>query len=29
MDFLGWYTTGDTPNESDIKVHKQVNEFDV
>ena len=24
MDFLGWYTTGDSPNESDIKVHKQV-----
>lgn len=24
LDFLGWYTTGDSPNESDIKVHKQV-----
>ncbi|XP_050389077.1 COP9 signalosome complex subunit 6 [Patella vulgata] len=24
MDFLGWYTTGDTVNEADIKVHKQV-----
>ena len=24
MDFLGWYTTGDVPNEADIKVHKQV-----
>ena len=25
MDFLGWYTTGDAPTESDIHVHKQVN----
>lgn len=24
MDFLGWYTTGDAPNESDIHVHKQM-----
>ncbi|XP_041366087.1 COP9 signalosome complex subunit 6-like [Gigantopelta aegis] len=24
MDFLGWYTTGDVPNESDIKVHQQI-----
>ncbi|XP_064614826.1 COP9 signalosome complex subunit 6-like [Liolophura sinensis] len=24
MDFLGWYTTGDAPSESDIKVHKQI-----
>lgn len=27
MDFLGWYTTGDTPTESDIKVHRQICEF--
>nr|CAG4647184.1 EOG090X08T4 [Megafenestra aurita]SVE92485.1 EOG090X08T4 [Megafenestra aurita] len=27
MDFLGWYTTGDTPNESDIHVHKQICEI--
>nr|CAG4651954.1 EOG090X08T4 [Triops cancriformis] len=27
MDFLGWYTTGDAPNASDIKVHKQVCEI--
>ncbi|XP_074657481.1 COP9 signalosome complex subunit 6-like [Tubulanus polymorphus] len=24
LDFLGWYTTGDSPNESDIKIHKQI-----
>ncbi|XP_012272793.1 COP9 signalosome complex subunit 6 [Orussus abietinus] len=24
MDFLGWYTTGDLPNEWDIRVHKQL-----
>ena len=24
LDFLGWYSTGDAPNEADIKVHKQV-----
>ncbi len=24
QDFIGWYSTGDNPNESDIKVHKQV-----
>ncbi|XP_033760420.1 COP9 signalosome complex subunit 6-like [Pecten maximus] len=24
MDFLGWYTTGDGPTQSDISVHKQV-----
>ncbi|XP_069103700.1 COP9 signalosome complex subunit 6-like [Argopecten irradians] len=24
MDFLGWYTTGDGPTQSDINVHKQV-----
>ncbi|KAG1678117.1 COP9 signalosome complex subunit 6 [Nymphon striatum] len=23
LDFLGWYTTGGAPNQSDIKVHKQ------
>ncbi|GAB6018555.1 COP9 signalosome complex subunit 6 [Chamberlinius hualienensis] len=27
LDFLGWYTTGDTPNESDIKIHKQICEI--
>ncbi len=27
MDFLGWYTTGDAPNESDILVHKQICEI--
>lgn len=27
MDFLGWYTTGDAPCESDIKVHKQICEI--
>ncbi|KAK2579662.1 hypothetical protein KPH14_011585 [Odynerus spinipes] len=27
MDFLGWYTTGDMPNERDIKVHKQICEI--
>ncbi|KAF7268401.1 COP9 signalosome subunit 6 [Rhynchophorus ferrugineus] len=27
MDFIGWYTTGDTPNNSDIKVHKQICEI--
>ncbi|CAH0392328.1 unnamed protein product [Bemisia tabaci] len=27
MDFLGWYTTGDEPDESDIKVHKQICEI--
>lgn len=24
MDFLGWYTTGENPTESDIKIHKQI-----
>lgn len=24
MDFIGWYTTGDAPNATDIKVHKQI-----
>ncbi|XP_074594417.1 COP9 signalosome subunit 6 isoform X2 [Brevipalpus obovatus] len=24
LDFLGWYTTGDIPDESDIKVHRQI-----
>nr|CAG4648735.1 EOG090X08T4 [Polyphemus pediculus] len=27
MDFLGWYTTGEGPNESDIHVHKQICEI--
>ncbi|KFM70548.1 COP9 signalosome complex subunit 6, partial [Stegodyphus mimosarum] len=27
LDFLGWYTTGDTVNESDIEIHKQVCEI--
>lgn len=27
LDFLGWYTTGDIPNESDIKIHKQICEI--
>lgn len=27
LDFLGWYTTGGPPNESDIKVHKQICEI--
>nr|CAG4650279.1 EOG090X08T4 [Sida crystallina] len=27
MDFLGWYTTGAAPNESDIHVHKQICEI--
>ena len=24
LDFLGWYTTGSSPTENDIRVHKQV-----
>lgn len=24
LDFLGWYTTGDAPNESDLNFHKQI-----
>lgn len=24
LDFLGWYTTGGAPNESDIKIHRQM-----
>lgn len=24
MDFLGWYTTGDTPTEREIAVHRQI-----
>lgn len=24
MDFIGWYTTGDTPTSIDIKIHKQI-----
>lgn len=27
MEFLGWYTSGDQPNESDIAVHKQIIEI--
>ncbi|XP_067014189.1 COP9 signalosome complex subunit 6 [Anabrus simplex] len=27
MDFLGWYTTGDQPDDSDIKIHKQICEI--
>ncbi|KAF5269266.1 hypothetical protein FQR65_LT02567 [Abscondita terminalis] len=27
MDFIGWYTTGDVPNSTDIKVHKQICEI--
>uniref|UniRef100_A0A1B6C3C2 COP9 signalosome complex subunit 6 n=1 Tax=Clastoptera arizonana TaxID=38151 RepID=A0A1B6C3C2_9HEMI len=27
MDFLGWYSTGDIPNDSDIKIHKQICEI--
>lgn len=27
MDFLGWYTTGDMPDERDIRVHKQLCEI--
>lgn len=27
MDFLGWYTTGGAPTESDIHVHKQICEI--
>ncbi|KAK3920454.1 COP9 signalosome complex subunit 6 [Frankliniella fusca] len=26
-DFLGWYTTGEAPDDSDIKVHKQICEI--
>ncbi|KAJ3633783.1 hypothetical protein MTP99_010708 [Tenebrio molitor] len=24
MDFIGWYTTGDVPSSTDIKIHKQI-----
>ncbi|XP_055699111.1 COP9 signalosome complex subunit 6 [Phlebotomus papatasi] len=24
LDFLGWYTTGENPSESDVNVHKQI-----
>lgn len=24
LDFLGWYTTGDSPTEQDIQIHKQI-----
>lgn len=27
LEFLGWYTTGDAPDESDIKVHRQICEI--
>lgn len=27
MDFIGWYTTGDAPNLTDIKIHKQICEI--
>ncbi|GLG98476.1 Putative mitogen-activated protein kinase kinase kinase 7-like [Gryllus bimaculatus] len=27
MDFLGWYTTGDQPDDGDIKIHKQICEI--
>ncbi|XP_075924589.1 COP9 signalosome complex subunit 6 [Petromyzon marinus] len=27
LDFLGWYTTGETPNPSDIYIHKQICEI--
>ena len=27
LDFLGWYTTGGSPTESDIHVHKQICEI--
>ena len=27
MDFLGWYSTGESPTEDDIDVHKQICEI--
>lgn len=27
MDFIGWYTTGDAPSSTDIKIHKQICEI--
>jgi hypothetical protein len=27
MDFLGWYTTGDTPTDKDLEVHRQFVEY--
>ncbi|KAG8221929.1 hypothetical protein J437_LFUL002488 [Ladona fulva] len=27
LDFLGWYTTGDAPDDVDIKIHKQICEI--
>lgn len=27
MDFLGWYTSGDVPDDRDIKIHKQICEI--
>lgn len=27
LEFLGWYTGGDRPNENDMKIHRQILEF--
>lgn len=27
LDFLGWYTTGEAPDDSDIKIHRQICEI--
>eukprot|EP00096_Caligus_rogercresseyi_P013979 TRINITY_DN6539_c0_g1_i1.p1 TRINITY_DN6539_c0_g1~~TRINITY_DN6539_c0_g1_i1.p1 ORF type:complete len:339 (-),score=90.29 TRINITY_DN6539_c0_g1_i1:138-1034(-) len=27
MDFLGWYSTGEMPSNSDLEIHKQITEF--
>lgn len=27
MDFLGWYTTGETPTPADVNIHKQICEI--
>lgn len=27
MDFLGWYTTGESPTEKDIAIHRQICEI--
>lgn len=24
LDFLGWYTTGESPTDKDINIHKQI-----
>jgi hypothetical protein len=29
LDFLGWYTTGNTANETDLKVHQQASITDL